>query len=162
MFRLLYRLLLQRMGRSATAPDGALATTDGNGPLVVASWPLHRRRLVAVALIASAIVASLAIVGNTVLTWVGSGDTVRTDSASLELQVTGAERWPVVVYLRGEHPSAAGNGVARRNGSIESVNGAFVPTFQVLSQGAAVKIVNRDSVSHNTHVFNRGSTLCIQ
>ncbi len=81
-------------------------------------------------------------------------------TATLQLSIGSSSNWPLVVYLSGDRLNLPEfDDAAIRSQKIESVSGMFSPTFQLVSPGSQINIVNSDPIAHNTHVFNRGGTL---
>ena len=85
-----------------------------------------------------------------------AGDTLA--DLSLSIPVVGAG--PLVVYLRGSglvppHPGTGDSPPYR----IRSVDGRFLPEFQVVPRASTLEMVNSDTVAHNAHVFSRGETV---
>lgn len=157
-FRLLYRLLRQRLGRSADAEleESAAAGRPAAG---VAARPPPRAATVPV-LVLGACVASTVVL---CVLWVlrptlpaGPGG----PGATLELSISAAGPEPVVAYLRGgelepRRPGEDSSPVRR----IRSDDGRFSPAFQVAPPASILEMSNTDSVAHNTHVFSRGETV---
>ena len=83
-------------------------------------------------------------------------DTLADLSLSIPIVGTG----PLVVYLQG-----AGLELARPGSGtsppyrIRSVDGRFLPEFQVVPRASTLEMVNSDTIAHNTHVFSRGETV---
>jgi plastocyanin len=85
---------------------------------------------------------------------------VNANNAELRLQINESPSWPLVVYLRGENlPPIEMTSESAQQGQIESINGTFKPTFQVLPAAETINVTNSDEIAHNTHIFNRGDTV---
>ena len=152
--RLLYRLLLQRLDRDAgagSAESAAIART-ANGFALSFAHPAYATLL-------ALGIAGLAVV---VLSILPSASLKNTDGAladlTLSIPVVGAR--PLVVYLRGTDlvPPRPGAG-ATAPYRIRSVDGRFLPEFQVVPRASTLEMVNSDTIAHNTHVFSRGETV---
>ena len=155
-FRLLYRLLRQRLDRGAVviARDGPAAGQPGcevTGP--------HPRRLIPV--VAGGIGAAAALAA-AVLAVLDPTPPATNDAskAVLRLSIPAVDAKPLVVYLRGSDldPPSAGTGPSPAH-RIRSADGRFLPAFQVVPPAGVVEMANADSTAHNTHVFNRGETV---
>ena len=151
--RLLYRLLLQRLDRDAgagSAESAAIARTASG----IALFFAHP----AAAMLALGVVALAVVVLSALLpTSPKNADGARAD-LGLSIPVVGAG--PLVVYLRGAglvppRPDAGASPPHR----IRSVDGRFLPEFQVVPRGSTLEMVNSDTIAHNTHVFSRGETV---
>ena len=155
-FRLLYRLLLQRLDRGAGAMprDSTAPGRPGSG----VSGPHSRRRrksaAVVVAGVAALGVAVLAVLAPTPPATNGGPEAV------LRLSIPVVDAKPLVVYLRGTGLDTPSAGVepspAHR---IRSADGRFFPEFQVVPPAGIVEMANTDSTAHNAHVFSRGETV---
>ena len=152
--RLLYRLLLQRLDRDAEAgpaESAAIArTTNGFAPSLAHPVAVTTLALGAVAL-------AVVVLSNLLPTSPKNTDGALAD-LSLSIPVVGAR--PLVVYLRGSdvvppRPDADTTSPYR----IRSVDGRFVPEFQVVPRASTLEMVNSDTIAHNTHVFSRGETV---
>ena len=154
--RLLYRLLLQRLDRDAGAGAGPAESAEiartANGFAPPLAHP------VAVTMLALGIVG-LAVVVLSILLPISPKNT---DGAladlSLSIPVVGAK--PLVVYLQGSglvppQPDPDTSSPYR----IRSVDGRFVPEFQVVPRASTLEMVNSDTTAHNSHVFGRGETV---
>ena len=155
-FRLLYRLLQQRLDRRADAGSGEPAAAGR--PAVGAAAPRRGRRAAgALALVLGAgVVAAVAVFAlrpGLPQGAVGTG-------AALHLNISAPGPKPVVAYLRGGVGDGAGTGEAsspvRR---IRSIDGRFSPAFQIVPPVSTLEMSNADTVAHNTHVFSRGETV---
>ncbi len=153
-FRLLYRLLLQRLSRSADAEleESAAAGRPAAG---VAACPHLRAATVLVLVLSVCVVSTVVfrVLRPTLPTGPGG------PGATLQLSISIAGPKPVVAYLRGgeleRHRPGEDSSSVRR---IRSVNGRFSPAFQVAPPASVLEMSNADSVAHNTHVFSRGET----
>ena len=152
--RLLYRLLLQRLDRDAgaePAESAAIARTKSGFTPSLA----HR---VAVTMLALGVVAfAVVVLSNLLPTSPRDADGGFAD-LSLSVPVVGAR--PLVVYLQGSglappRPDPDTSPPHR----IRSVDGRFVPEFQVVPRASTLEMVNSDTIAHNTHVFSRGETV---
>ena len=151
--RLLYRLLLQRLDRDAAAgsTESATITRAAKG------FALSFANPAAVTMLALGVVA-LAVAVLTILlpTSLRNADGPLAD-LSLSIPVVGAK--PLVVYLQGTGlvpPRPAPDASPPR---IRSVDGRFLPEFQVVPRASTLEMVNSDTIAHNTHVFSRGETM---
>lgn len=147
MFRLLYRLFLQRFGQALPTATAKLAL-----PI-----PQPTRTRWFAALFA---VLGLLVIGWHYLELPPPKSLFTLDQAVLHLHISSAETWPVVVYLQGDGlaPLEA-SFLSVPSGKIESISGSFTPTFQVLPAAGTLEIINSDAIAHNTHIFNRGGTI---
>ena len=152
--RLLYRLLLQRLDRGAgagPAESAAIART-------ASGFTLFFAHPAAATMLALGVVALAVVVLSALLpTSLKNADGARAD-LSLSIPVVGAG--PLVVYLRGAglvppRPDAGASPPYR----IRSVDGRFLPQFQVVPRASTLEMVNSDTIAHNTHVFSRGETV---
>ena len=152
--RLLYRLLLQRLDRDALAGsvESAAIARTADGFSLSFAHPAYAT-LLALGVVGLAVVA---------LSVLPSASLKNTDGAlaglSLNIPVVGAE--PLVVYLRATdlvppQPDAGATAPYR----IRSVDGRFLPEFQVVPRASTLEMVNSDTIAHNTHVFSRGETV---
>ena len=155
-FRLLYRLLLQRLdrGAGATPLDSTAAGRLGNEN---AGAHPRKRRIPAVAGVAG--IAALVVAVFVVLVPTPPA-TTGASKAILRLSIPAVDAKPLVVYLRGTGldppPPGVESSPAHR---IRSADGRFFPAFQVIPPAGVVEMANTDSIAHNTHVFNRGETV---
>lgn len=94
-------------------------------------------------------------------------------SATLRVRVAGVESPPLLVYL--DAPDSAARPTvgptawptvgtivgqqAQTAAQLISVGSVYEPAFQVVPQGASVRLSNADPVAHNTHVFEGARTL---
>ena len=154
-FRLLYRLLLQRLGRETETVSetsaGARRSASGISGACrrIAKTPILV--LGAVTLAAAVLVVSLPAVQKQ------AGGS----STALALDIPAVDASPLVIHLQGadlesSRPPLPGFASVAR---IQSIDGRFFPEFQVVSPAAIVEMVNADTVAHNTHVFSRGETV---
>ena len=151
--RLLYRLLLQRLDRDAGAgsAESAAIARAGNESAPSFTNPAAATML-ALGVVATAVVALSILLP----TSPRNADGPHAD-LSLSIPVVGAG--PLVVYLRGSGlvpPLPAPDTPPPR---IRSVDGRFLPEFQVVPRASTLEMVNSDTVAHNTHVFSRGETV---
>ena len=153
--RLLYRLLLQRLGRGADAvPRERPAGRPGAD--IGAPHP-RRRRIPAVTAIVVAVALAAAFLAGLDPTPPETNDATK---AVLRLSIPAVDAKPLVVYLRGAglDPPSADTGPLPAH-RIRSADGRFLPEFQVVPTSGVVEMANTDSVAHNTHVFSRGETV---
>ena len=155
-FRLLYRLLLQRLNRGADARSGGSAAAVR--PAAGAAAPRPRRHVAtALALILGAgVLATIVLLVLRPDLPAGSGG----PDAELHLSISAPGPKPVVAYLRGggrDGPRPGQTSPSVR--SIRSIDGRFSPAFQVLPPVSTLEMSNDDTVAHNTHVFSRGETV---
>jgi len=155
-FRLLYRLLRQRLNRGADARSGGSAAAGRPATGAVAPRP---RRHVATAL---AFILGAGVLATVVLLVLrpdppaGSGG----PGAALHLRISAPGPKPVVAYLRGGNRDGPRRGEASSSvRSIRSIDGRFSPAFQVVPPVSTLEMSNADTVAHNTHVFSRGETV---
>lgn len=152
--RLLYRLLLQRLDRDAGAGSAGSATIarTANGRALAFTHPA------AVAVLALGVVALAVVVPSILLPASQKNDGGALADLSLSIPDVGAK--PLIVYLRGSGLVAArpdpGSAPPYR---IRSVDGRFLPRFQVVPRASTMELTNADTIAHNTHVFNRGETV---
>ena len=152
--RLLYRLLLQRLDRDAGAgpAESAAIARTANGSALSFTHPA------AVTVLALGVVALAVFVLSVLLPPSQKNGGGALADLSLSIPVVGAK--PLVVYLRG-----TGLGAARPDSGsappyrIRSVDGRFLPRFQVVPRASTMELANADSIAHNTHVFNREETV---
>ena len=152
--RLLFRLLRQRLDRAAWAgpADSATVGRPGNGIA-----PLFAHPAVATMLILGVVALAVVVLSALLPTSLKNANGASAD-LSLSIPVVGAK--PLVVYLQG-----AGLVPPRfdRDASppyrIRSVDGRFLPEFQVVPQASTLEMANSDTIAHNTHVFSRGETV---
>ncbi len=144
MFRLLSRLLLQRL---SPRPPEAKSTSK-------LSLPVSRL------LLATVVGISLLGFGWYYLKLLTLKMMDMPARAELHLQVLSSTNWPLVIYLQADDLSLPANlsGVLQ-HGRIESVGTHFLPPFQILAPASTLEIINNDVIPHNTHVFNRGDTI---
>ena len=156
--RLLYRLLLQRLARDAGAGAGTGPAEPAAIARTASGFAPSLAHPVAVTMLALGVVG-LAVV---VLSILLPSSPKNTDGAladlSLSIPVIGAK--PLVVYLQGSglvppRPDRDASPPYR----IRSVDGRFLPEFQVVPRTSTLEMVNSDTTAHNTHVFSRGETV---
>lgn len=155
-FRLLYRLVLQSLDRSADAEleRAAAVGRPGTG----AAAPLPRRHAATM----PALVLAACVLGAVVFA-VLTPTPPATDGgpgAVLRLTIPAVDPKPVVVYLRGDGvdrpvPDTHSPAVGR----IRSIDTSFSPAFQVVPPASILEMSNADIVAHNTHVFSLGETV---
>ena len=163
-FRLLYRLLRQRLDREgAGAPPETATDAFRRLPAGRVSGSRPRRRRATVTAIVTGCVLGAVALAVAVLPFHLPAPRTAADgaSATLHLRIPAVDAAPMVVYLRGagldpppppgETPSPAYR--------IRSAAGRFSPRFQVVPAASTVEMTNADSIAHNTHVFNRGETV---
>lgn len=156
LIRILYRLLLQRLGQRQAFRASPAAFPPG--PRVPAEPPDDRRRWLRIGF---AIPLAAAIALGVIMLRVNSPSVPdHAGVAELRLEITGVTPEPLVVYLTGAglprpEPAPAPSELPQ----ITSVNGDFMPRFQVLSADITIEVLNADPIPHNTHVFNRGETV---
>lgn len=154
-FRLLYRLLVQRLDRGA---DPEPERSAAGRPETEASRTHLRRRAASLAALAAG-ACVLGTVAVFVLTPIPS-TTGGGPGAVLRLTIPAVDPQPVVVYLRGNGADRPLPGAhAPVVGRIRSVDARFSPAFQVLPPAGIVEMSNADTVAHNTHVYSRGETV---
>lgn len=155
-FRLLYRLLLQSLDRSA---DAELEPSAAAGRPRTRAAARHPRRHVATVL---ALVMGGCVLGGVALVVLVPTPPGKDGGpvAVLRLSIPAVDPKPVVVYLRGDgvdrplpdtHSPVAGR--------LRSIDGRFSPAFQVVPPASILEMSNADTVAHNTHVFSRGETV---
>ena len=155
MLRLLYRLLLQRLVRDAGAgpAESAAIARTANAFALSFAHPTY------------ATLVALGVVATRRVRAVGSASEHRRRNAgdtladlSLSIPVVGAP--PLVIYLQGTGlvPSQPEPGASPAY-RIRSVDGRFLPEFQVVPRMGTLEMVNSDTIAHNTHVFSRGETV---
>ena len=155
-FRLLYRLLLQRLDRGAGAMPRDSTAPGRPGRGVSGPHPRRRRKSTAV------VVAGVAALGVAVLAVLAPTPPATNGGpkAVLRLSIPVVDARPLVVYLRGagldRPPPGADPAPAHR---IRSAEGRFSPEFQVIPPAGIVEMANTDSTAHNAHVFSRGETV---
>ena len=152
--RLLYRLLLQRLDRGAGAgpAESAAIARAASGFAPSFANPAAATMLVLG-------VVGLAVVVLSVLlpTSPRNADGALAD-LSLSIPVVAAT--PLVVYLQGSGLVAPQSDPdPSPPPRIRSVDGRFLPEFQVVPPASTLEMVNSDTVAHNTHVFSRGETV---
>ena len=176
-FRLLYRLLMQRLDRGADA--GLEASVAAGRPVRPNAAPHPRRRAALVlALVGAGGLAALVVRVLAPESPMSRGGT----AAVLHLNIPAVDPTPVVVYLRGtgleqydiDLEPRPGPGIGPEDspgsspahgpepvaaGTIRSVEGRFSPTFQVVPRAGVLEMVNADTIAHNTHMFSRGETV---
>ena len=152
--RLLYRLLLQRLDRDAGAgpAESAAIPRAANGFALSLASPAVATML-ALGVVALAVVVLSALLP----TSPGNADGPLAD-LSLSIPVVGVR--PLVVYLQGSGLAAPRpDPDASPPPRIRSVDGRFLPEFQVVPRASTLEMVNADTIAHNTHVFSRGETV---
>ena len=155
-FRLLYRLLQQRLNRGADARSGESAAAVR--PVAGVAAPRPRRHVAtALALILGAgVLAAVVLLVLRPDLPAGSGG----PGAELHLSISASGPKPVVAYLRGGNRDGPRRGEASSSErSIRSIDGRFSPAFQVVPPASTLEMSNADTVAHNTHVFSRGETV---
>ena len=152
--RLLYRLLLQRLGRAAGARP-AESGTIGRPTNGAASPLVHPKAAKVLMLVAVALAVTVLVV---VLPVALEDDGSALADLSLNIPTVGTK--PLVVYLRGAglDPPLPDTGSAPPY-RIRSADGRFLPEFQIVPRASTMEMINTDSIAHNTHVFNRGETV---
>ena len=152
--RLLYRLLLQRLDCDAGAgsAESAAIARAANGSAPSFANPAAATML-ALGVVAIAVVALSVLLP----TSPRNADGPHAD-LSLSIPVVGAG--PLVVYLQGSglvSPRPVPDTPPPPR--IRSVDGRFLPEFQVVPRASTLEMINSDTVAHNTHVFSRGETV---
>ena len=152
--RLLYRLALQRLdsgddGGPEEAADRRPSTRGARGT---------GRRLAAPLLLVFGICAIAALAGVLLSPASNRNDDHSTALVRMDIAALGAA--PLIVWLRGDGLapgwSDAGSPPVHR---IRSVNGRFLPAFQVIPPASVLEVVNDDTDAHNAHVFRHGETV---
>ena len=152
--RLLYRLALQRLDRGSNGGhEGAADRRRSAGGLRGS-----RRRLAAPLLFVSGIFALAALAGAFLVP--GSSRSVGDSTAVVRMDIPATGAQPLIIYLRGTglDPvwSDTESPTVRR---IRSVDGRFLPEFQVIPPASVLELVNADDDAHNAHVFSGGETV---
>jgi len=155
-FRLLYRLLLQSLGRGADREPAGAGAAGSPAAAIAAPRPLRRAATALALVLGAGVLAALVVATLRPTTPVDSGGS----GAALRLGIFSDGPKPIVAYLRGGDLDWLRHGKepspVRR---IRSVEGRFSPSFQVAPPGTTLEMTNADSVAHNTHVFSRGETV---
>lgn len=160
-FRLLYRLFLQRVNQSRrkqrlpqTTPSLAMSYQHQ------AINPEYKSRVSKGLFVYALILAVFLALGWRFFEFSPSGMEANVNHAELRLDILSSSTWPSLVYLQGKglRQPETSPGPSQIN-RIESINGTFAPAFQVLPAGSTIEIINSDTIAHNTHVFNRGDTI---
>ena len=154
-FRLLYRLLLQRFHRRQEAKPA----------LAISPWQQtigyrDKYRIPVVWFTSVVAFAGLLALAWQILELPSPGIMIKADHAELHLQIASSTSWPLVVYLQGtDLPPPESPTTPPETSRLKSIDGIFAPAFQVLQPASTIEIINSDAIAHNTHVFNRGDTI---
>ena len=154
-FRLLYRLLLQRFSRRQET-ESALAISPWRQTI-----GYRDKYRMPIRWFASAVVLSgLLALGWQILELSSPRIMAKADHAELHLHIVSSTTWPLVVYLQGTGLAPPEDPLKLPETSrLKSINGIFTPAFQVLHPASTIEVINSDAIAHNTHVFNRGDTI---
>ena len=155
-FRLLYRLLLQRLDRSADAKLSRSPAAARPGMEAARRSPRRHAATVLALVVGACVLGAVAIAVLAPIPPTKGGG----PGAVVRLTIPTVDPKPVVVYLRGD--GVAGplpDTHASVVGRIRSIDTRFTPAFQVVPPASILEMSNADTVAHNTHVFSRGETV---
>ena len=154
MLRLIYQLIVQR-AKQSKARRHALRQQQASQKQP--ARPPSRSRWIVLCIVTGVLVAFTIIVFRSQFEF----STLTTDpsKAQMKIQLGSVNVAPVVIYLEQSPPPLL---PVPENDDVNQIiieNNQFIPTFQVVSAGSTIEIVNRDNLLHNAHLIDGGDTV---
>ena len=150
MFRLLYRLVVQRVNEYRLRRQSSRKTTSNPNRSIIV------QRLIIIAVLIAGVVIFFTVFRSQLEL---KKLTTDPESAQLHIQLGSVQVPPMVVYLEKWPPVLT---PVPENDEVSQIlirNSQFIPTFQVVSPGSTLEIINTDTILHNAHVISGNDTV---